>query len=116
VTDRLAVRRYRARLPEIDEELATAKANGDSDRVLELEDELEVIQQHIRGAIDLRGRLRPAADDDDRARQAVTKAMTRTIRNLWRRHPHLARHLSKFLRKGEFCLYDPEPPTFWVTA
>ncbi|MBN2566025.1 MAG: 7-cyano-7-deazaguanine synthase [Candidatus Eisenbacteria bacterium] len=115
VTDRLAVRRYRARLNEIEEELVSTRSAGDPSRHLELQEEKQEILRHMRSAIDLRGRPRPSADDDERARQAVTKAISRTTNRLWNRHPSLARHLKKSLMTGEFCLYNPDPPVSWLT-
>ena len=110
-TDRLSARRYRTRLSEI-EEAITHTTNPQ--RQLELQDEAEAILRHIRAVVDLRGKPRPAADDDERARQSVTKAVTRTVNSLWRKHPPLARHLAKCLTKGEFFLYDPAPTVSWT--
>lgn len=113
--DRMAVRSYRARIDQIEEELGTARAAGDPARAVELEEEAERIHRHLRAVVNIRGDGRPGASDDERARQAVTRAIRRTIRRLWERHPPLARHLGKHLETGLFCLYHPDPPVPWLT-
>lgn len=113
-TDRMAVRSYRARLDEIDEELARP-AVGDPSRPMDLREEADRIQRHIGAVVNLRGNPRPSADDDEHARDAVGKAIRRTKQRLWKIHPSLARHLGKHLDEGLFCLYDPDPPVTWVT-
>lgn len=115
VTDRLTVRCCRARLDGIEAELVAAAARGDALRTLELQQEKQGILGYMHAAVGLKDRLRLAADDDERARQAVLKATTRIINLLWNRHSPLARHLEKHLEKGMFCLYDPDPPVCWIT-
>ena len=114
-TDRMAVLSFRGRLDEVEEEAARARAAGNPTGALELEEEAEQIRRHLRATLDLRGNPRPTADDDERARQAVMKAVSRTITRLWTLHPFLARHLRKFLSTAEFCLYAPDPVVSWVT-
>ena len=112
---RQAVRSCRARLDDIEKAVEAARASGNADQLLELDGEAQRIQRYIRAVVDLHGNPRPSADDDERARQAVTKAITRTVKNLWKKHPLLARHLGKHLTKGASSLYDPDPPVSWVT-
>ena len=115
-TDHTAVRSYRVRLDEIELELQGAEAGGETERVLELRDEARAISRHLSEVVDLRGNPRPDADDDERARQAVTKALRRTQTSLRKKHPGLARHLAKHLSTGNTCAYTPEPAVQWATA
>jgi len=110
-----AVPNYRVRLDQIEEELNTAQAAGNPTAASELKEEADRINRHIRSIINLRGRPRPSAADDERARGAVRKAIRRTINQLWKKHPYLARHLAKHLTMGFTCLYDPDPPVTWAT-
>ena len=114
-TDALAVRRYRARLKEIEDDLPRAAKTGDPELLLELQEERDRILEHMRAVVDLRGKPRPSADDDERARQSVGKAIARTLDRLRHAHPALARHLGKHLSKGRLYSYDPDPQKKWVT-
>ncbi len=107
---------YRVRLDRLEEDGAAARAaGGDPVRTLEIEQEAAQIKRLLRAGVDIRGKLRPGADDDERARQSVTRAVNRTILHLGKRHPSLSRHLRKHLSTGLFCKYDPDPPVYWVT-
>lgn len=110
--DRIAIREYRVRLDQIDGELAQVEMR-DPARAVELKEEADAVRQHMAAVVDLRGRLRPTADDDERARNSVGKALSRTLNVLWRRHPALARHLGRHLETGIFCVYKPDPTVAW---
>lgn len=114
-TDRLAVRRYRSRLDEIEDELAVARDSGNPESLLELQEEQTRLVSHIGSVVDLRGNPRPSADDDERARQTVTKAIGRAMTKLWKKHPGLARHLGTHLTKGVQSVYAPDPQVTWLT-
>jgi 7-cyano-7-deazaguanine synthase in queuosine biosynthesis len=113
-SDQLSLRQYKARLSEIEDELAEALGASDVQRQVELREEREQISRHLDRVTDLRGRARPAADDNERARQAVSAAVRRAIGKITAKHPPLGRHLRKYLKTGLFCGYDPEPSVIWI--
>ena len=54
-----------------------------------------------------RGRNRPAASHDERARLNVTRAIRATMANLARDDSSLWRHLAATIRTGCYCSYTP---------
>lgn len=113
--DRKVVPSCRARLERIDGEIAAAESAGNPALIAELKEEAEKINRYIGSVIDLRGNPRPTADDDERARTTVMKAIKRTTKRLKERHPALALHLMKHVETGFTCVYNPEPLVTWVT-
>lgn len=115
-TDRIAVKSFRAALLRAEEGAVQAREAKDIDQAIDLERSAKRLRGHLNAVLDLRGKPRPIADDDERARASVTKELQRTVSKLWKRHLPLARHLhSSHFKKGLFCLYRPDPPVFWVT-
>lgn len=103
-----ALRAYRDRLDEIDDEIERAGEYADSGRVSLLGDEREQILGEIRRATGLGGRLRPNANDpSERARKAVSARMRDAIRRLDAVAPQLAAHLDRSIHTGLRCVYRP---------
>jgi hypothetical protein len=53
-------------------------------------------------------------DDVDRARKAVRARVRDAVALVGSAHPELGRHLSRAVRTGTFCSYDPEMPVRWT--
>ena len=115
-SDSEAIRSCRARLEKIAEEVAEAEAGGDVHLQAELRQEAEQITQYLGGVTNLRGEPRKAADDDEKARQAISVAIKRAMKTISKKHPPLGRHLHKFLKTGLFCRYEPDPSVDWITT
>ncbi|MGA7882227.1 MAG: hypothetical protein WCD63_15295 [Terrimicrobiaceae bacterium] len=113
VIDEQARRAYRARLREIEAELAEAATANDPGRAEPLEEEKERLLDEMRKAIGLGGRDRKMGDSSERARSAVTWRIRHAIKKLEVVHPALARHLRVSLKTGVFCSYEPEKETHW---
>lgn len=113
VLDEQARRAYRARLREIEADLAEAATANDPGRAEPLEEEKERLLNEMRKATGLGGRDRKMGDSSERARSAVTWRIRHAIKKLDAVHPLLARHLHASLKTGVFCSYDPEKETRW---
>ena len=113
VLDEQARRAYRARLREIEAELAEAARANDPGRAEPLEEEKERLLDEMRKATGLGGRDRKMGDSSERARSAVTWRIRHAIKKLEVVHPALARHLRVSLKTGVFCSYEPEKETRW---
>lgn len=111
--DTRALEDYRGRLREIDEEIEEASQAGASGRVGKLEEERDAIICELQRATGLGGRIRQSGGAGERARTAVTWRIRHAIRKIEAAHPTLGRHLSRSIRTGAFCSYEPERPTSW---
>ena len=70
------------------------------------------IRQSLGGVLEDEGR---AADDRERARQAVSVAIHRALNAIKKDHEPLWQHLDNSLKIGEFLSYQPDQPTSWTT-
>jgi class 3 adenylate cyclase len=104
---------YRARLTELDADLAEAERHHDLGRMEALGEEREVLVAELAGAA--RGAGASVASDAERARVAVTKGLKSAQERIAAAHPELAAHLAATLRRGTFCCYQPDPghPVEW---
>jgi hypothetical protein len=115
VLDGQALKQYRERLQDLDEDIREAEANNDLGRAERLKEESEAITAEIGRATGLGGRNRRAADDRERARQSVSAAIHRALRAINKEHKPLWQHLDNSLKIGEFLYYRPDQPTSWTT-
>jgi class 3 adenylate cyclase len=111
--DRKARAAYRARLQELDEDLAEAERHHDLGRLESLQEEREALVAELAGAA--RGAGASVGSDAERARVAVTKGLKAATDKIAASHPQLAAHLAATLRRGTFCSYTPDParPIEW---
>lgn len=96
---------YRARLVELDAELADAERCADLGRVERASAEREALFAELgssqRGAA--------PGSDAQRARIAVTKAIKLALEKIAEAHPELGAHLATTIRRGFGCAYEPDP-------
>ena len=107
--DDTAKRAYRARIQQLQAEVSDAEEVGDVDRGSEAQAELDALLDELRRAVGLFGRDRHPADDAERARVAVRKALSSTLTRLAEGDGTFAAHLRTSLRTGLWCSYDPDP-------
>lgn len=105
---------YRARLHDLDTDIAEAQEMGDAARADRARDERDFLLAELSAAVGLGGRSRRLGDDGDRARKAVTMRIRNAITRISRLHPSLGRHLSLAVRTGTVCSYEPEQPVRWT--
>jgi hypothetical protein len=113
VLDATARASYRARIVELEDEIATAERHSDAARAERLRTERDVIAAELAAALGLGGRARVGGDRVERARKAVTMRIATALRTIEAAHPALGRHLRVAVTTGRFCAYRPEQPATW---
>src|SRR5262249_18713200 len=113
VLDDRARAAYRARLAELDQELARADAGQDIERSARLAAERAALIAELAHATGLGGRPRKLGDAAERARSTVTARIRDAIGRIERVHPQLGRHLRASIRTGTRCAYRPAETMRW---
>jgi hypothetical protein len=113
--DEQAKESYRRRLAELEDALDDADRRGDQPRAAELESERTELLAHLRAATGLGGRTRQLSDAAERARVNVTRAIKRAIEQIAHAAPIAGAHLTRSIRTGAFCRYQPDSdgPDVW---
>ena len=109
---------YRRRLSDLREELEDAKELGKVERAQQLEAEVEALTRELSRAVGLGGRNRRAASASERARQSITKSIKAVLDKITQSDAMLGGILSRGIRTGTFCSYQPDPnlPIAWEFA
>jgi hypothetical protein len=113
VIDAQARSAYRLRLSELEQAAADADAAADIERSARIAAERDALVEALTQAYGLGGRVRRTGSAAERARTAVTARIRDAIRRISGAHPDLGRHLSRSVRTGTFCSYDPDQPVRW---
>jgi hypothetical protein len=113
VLDDRARAAYRARLAELDDELAEADAHHDIERSARLAAERDALIGELARATGLGGRRRRLGDATERARSTVTARIRDAIGRIERAHPELGRHLRASIVTGARCAYRPAETVRW---
>ncbi|MGH8910584.1 MAG: hypothetical protein ACRD0K_29830, partial [Egibacteraceae bacterium] len=100
---------YRRRLEDLAEELEEAERWNDPERAARARSEIDALTQQLVNGVGLGGRDRRAASDAERARSSVSKALKTAIRKIAACDAGLGDHLSRSVKTGTFCVYDPDP-------
>jgi tetratricopeptide (TPR) repeat protein len=107
--DEQAKQAYRARLAELEDDIAEAERFNDLERAARAREERDLIGRELARAVGLGGRDRPAGSAAERARVNATRAIRGAIRRIEECDTSLGRHLDRAVRTGTFCAYDPAP-------
>ena len=109
---------YRRRLAELREALADAKQLGHVEHAELAEQEISALTKELARAVGLGGRNRRAVSASERARQSVSKAIKGVVDRLAQHDPSLGHTLSRCIKTGTFCSYQPDPhcPMEWEFA
>jgi hypothetical protein len=113
--DREALRQYRRRLTELDEELDDAEANHDVLRHTKRSTEREALLKELARATGLGGKPRRTGSPTERARLNVTRTIRHAITYLSTALPELAAHLDESVATGVSCCYEPRTNIAWTT-
>jgi tetratricopeptide (TPR) repeat protein len=113
--DREALRQYRKRLAELDEELEDAEARHDTARHAKRGAEREALLKELARATGLAGKPRPSGSPAEKARLNVTRTIRHAITHLSTALPELAAHLDESLTTGVSCCYEPRTNIAWMT-
>ncbi len=116
--DEQAKAAYRRRLSELREELEESKARGNVERAEQAELEIDAVTRELSRAVGLGGRNRKAASASERARQSIGKTIKAVTERIAQSDGALADILSRCIRTGTFCSYQPDPdfPIVWEFA
>ena len=107
---------YRARLADLDDELAEADAHHDIERSARLAAERDALIDELARATGLGGRRRRLGDATERARTTVTARIRDAIGRIERAHPELGRHLRASIVTGTRCAYRPAETVRWSVS
>ena len=113
--DRQALKQYRQRLADLDEDLDEAQDHADIEREAALRHERESLIAELSRATGLDGKTRRAASSAERARLNVTRTIRHAIKHLEDATPALAAHLDQSVRTGNFGAYEPADDVSWQT-
>ena len=116
VLDDRARAEYRARLADLDDELAEADARHDIERSARLAAERDALIDELARATGLGGRRRRLGDAAERARTTVTARIRDAIGRIERAHPELGRHLRASIVTGTRCAYRPAETVRWSVS
>jgi hypothetical protein len=116
VLDDRARAAYRARLGDLDDELAEADARHDIERSARLAAERDALIDELARATGLGGRRRRLGDATERARTTVTARIRDAIGRIERAHPELGRHLRASIVTGTRCAYRPAETVRWSVS
>ena len=113
--DREALRQYRRRLAELDDELDDAVVHGDAGREAKCHSERDALIAELKRATGLGGRPRRTGSPAEKARLNVTRTIRHAITDLSTRVPELAEHLDESIVTGVSCCYEPLTDVVWTT-
>jgi AAA ATPase domain len=111
--DRQALAAYRARLSDLDDDIAEAESNNDPERAARARAERDALVTELTRSVGRGGRSRRLGDDTEKARKTVTIRIQRALRLLDSHHQALASHLREAVRTGTTCSYQPAQPRTW---
>jgi hypothetical protein len=111
--DRRALAEYRARLRDLDDDIADAESGHDPERAARARVERDALVAELTRAVGRGGRPRRLGDDTEKARKTVTARIHRALRLLDAHHPALAAHLRQAVHTGTTCRYEPAHPIVW---
>ena len=113
--DREALRQYRRRLAELDDELDDAVVHGDANRQAKSSAERDALIAELKRATGLGGRPRRSGSPAEKARVNVTRTIRHAITELSTTVPELAAHLDESIVTGVACCYEPLTNIAWTT-
>jgi hypothetical protein len=103
--DETARKAYRARLSELEDEVASAERRGDKARASKLERERESLASELARAVGLGGRARQAGSATERARVNVQRRLKDAIGKVAEVDAELGRFFERGVRTGTFCCF-----------
>ena len=115
VLEQQALRQYRSRLAELDDEIDAAAMRGDTKRQAHRTGERDALIAELKRATGLGGRPRRSGSPTEKARLNVTRTIRHAITELASRAPELAAHLDQSIVTGVSCCYEPAVDIAWTT-
>ena len=113
--DREALRQYRQRLAELDDELDDAALSATPSGTAKRSAERDALIAELKRATGLGGRPRRSGSPAEKARLNVTRTIRHAITDLSTTVPELAAHLDESIVTGVSCCYEPRTNIIWTT-
>jgi len=113
MTDVNALDIYRKQLRELQSNIEDAEDIGDIEKCEKLKQERDTLLQEINSSTDKNGKPRKFPSAQEKARQAVSKAISRARSSLKESCPSLYEHLKAYLSVGNICVYNPPQKSTW---
>lgn len=107
VLDEEALRQYRVRLRDLADEIDEAEVLGDGERVTALRSERDWLLRELETSTGLGGRTRHFADNSERARIAVGRAIRRALERVTAVDAVIGEELRACVETGVRCCYRP---------
>jgi tetratricopeptide (TPR) repeat protein len=98
---------YRERYEDLEQAIADAEANNDTLRAEKARVEREQLADELARGVGLGGRERRAGAAVERARVNVQRRLKDAIERIAAADPELGRHLTRSVRTGTHCCYEP---------
>jgi hypothetical protein len=114
VFDQKAQAAYRRRLLELQEDIESARASLDEDRLIELQEEHDQLLDDLSRMSGVGGKARKSSGTVEKSRAAATWRIRDAIRKINEVHPALGNHLQRSIRTGVYCEYSPEHEVTWL--
>jgi hypothetical protein len=99
---------YRARAEDLEDQLREAESHGDLGRAERARAELEALADELAAATGLGGRERKTGGSAERARVNIQRRISDALAKIEDACAPLARRLSRAIRTGAYCIYEPE--------
>jgi len=107
VLDAEARAAYRDRYQDLEDAIAEAEADNDPARAEKARAEREALADELARGVGLGGRERRTGAAAERARVNVQRRLKDALDRIVAADPDLGRHLSRSVRTGTFCCYEP---------
>jgi hypothetical protein len=98
---------YRDRYEDLEQEITEAEADNDPARAAKARAERELLADELARGVGLGGRERRAGAASERARVNVQRRLKDALDRVTAADPELGRYLSRSVRTGTFCVYEP---------
>lgn len=105
--DEAALRAYRARLAELGEDLEQAERDADRGRVERLRTEQAALEEEIRGAVGLGGKVRKTGSATERARVNIQRRLKDALSKIADADAALGARFFAAVRTGTYCSFQP---------
>jgi ribosomal protein S15P/S13E len=115
VSDEEALRNYRARYEELEEQLREAKDFNDLAAQEKAETERDKLLEHMCQDKGFHGKIRKQEGDRDKVRKAFLAAMRRVQKDIAQFDPPFAEHIKATLSCGWNPCYRPPADVLWST-
>ena len=122
VTSRQTLQELRERLRAIKTDRDRAENDGDRDRVAQLDEEVDAIEQQMAKDTNRFGKIRKTADDDTKAAKSITRELDRAYERLREAKGErparsaFVEHFKRHVSLGYECRYDPAMERDWRVA